>query len=84
MSSVKASDVIIASICAGVRALAVLLAMPTAQPVIVSVVESRGPLISADGQWASEFVEDLVVPGLPILLPILTFVIVYLHIGRRN
>lgn len=69
---------------AGAMALVLMLAMSTLQPVIESIATLVGSIVTADGQWAVDFADNMVIPLTPILLPVFTFVVVYLKMSRHN
>lgn len=63
----------------------VMIAMPSVQPALVSTAAAIGGILSADASWADSFVNDMVVPALPIILPVSTFLVVLwrMSTGRR-
>ena len=79
-----AGNIIIALVAASAMALVLMLAMSTLQPVIESIATLVGSIITADGQWAVDFADDMVIPLMPILLPIFTFIVVYLKLSRYS
>ena len=72
-----------AGLCAGVVTLAVMIAWPDVQPVILGVVGAIGATISPGGNWLQDSLEHLVIPGLPIVAPILTFIFTFIAVHRR-
>jgi len=81
-TSGNAGKVIIALFIAGVMLVLTMMAMPTVQPVLVSVAETIGNILTADGEVFADFVDNSVVPILPILVPITTFIGVYIRVSR--
>lgn len=78
----NAGRIIVALFCAGMMLAIVMLAMPTIQPVLVSIAAVLTPILSSDASWAADFVTNTVVPIMPIALAVITFVGVFLRMSR--
>lgn len=81
-NSGSAGTIIVALFCAGVMLLIVMLAMPTVQPVLVSTTTAIATVLSSDADWASDFASNTVVPIMPIALPVITFIGVFLRVSK--
>ena len=84
MEKVSVSSLIIASALAIFAVIIVMLAMPTVQPVLVSVATSVGVILTTDGQPYADAVNDLIVPIAPVVTPILVFVLVLYKMGFQR
>lgn len=78
----SAGAFLIAAACAGVIAVATMIAMPTVEPVLVATAAVIGGIVSPGGQWATNFVSNVVVPILPILFPFIAFLVVLYRMSR--
>ena len=78
----NAGKVMVALFIAGVMLVLTMMAMPTIQPVLVSVAEAIGNILTADGEIYADFVDNSVIPILPIAVPIITFIGVYIRVSR--
>jgi len=82
MKRAGALNTIAAGLFAGLAAIGTMIAWRDIQPVIIDTTAAIGATLTPGGSWIQDTLEHLVIPGLPIIAPVLVFILVYLGVSR--
>lgn len=82
MKQTSTLSIFAGGICAVLATIGVMIAWPSIQPVVLSVEQAISGTLTPGGSWMQDFLEHLVIPGLPIAVPVVTFALVFLGVSR--